>query len=95
MTKSNIVAIVAIIAAWLMVILAGPVIWETSMDKFQGIVLALVITLGLCWIEFYHPSTGKLKRGDGEYDDYGDYIVKYYVEYDFVLKYFILKLLTL
>lgn len=68
--KAEITAIASAVVSWLVIIFAGPVIWETSMDKIQGIVLGLIITGVAVWY-CCKNSHGRQE----EYDEWGDRIV--------------------
>lgn len=70
--KTEIVAVVAILAAWILLMAIGSIIWETPIDTAQGIGLVVfgIIIGGGC---LYHELEAK---NNAEYDEWGDYIGK-------------------
>lgn len=68
----QVISILSIIATWIIMLTAGPVIWETPTDKIEGIILGLVITVFLGYIAFLNPVADRQ-----EYDKFGDYIGKF------------------
>lgn len=62
--------IIGIIVAWAIICIIGIFSWECKTDMYQGIGLGL----GIC-IAVYTLS--KFSKQDNEYDEYGDYRVKF------------------
>ena len=62
--------IIGIIIAWVIVCITGMLSWECRTDMYQGIGLIV----GICAMIFWFS---KFAGRSNEYDEYGDYIVKF------------------
>lgn len=62
--------IIGLITAWVIICIVGILSWECRADMYQGIVLVF----GICAMIF---GFSKFAGRNNEYDEYGDYRVKF------------------
>ena len=62
--------IIGVVLAWAIICIIGMLSWETSIDMYQGLVLATGISAA---VYGFSSFAGK----SNEYDEYGDYKVKF------------------
>lgn len=62
--------IIGIVIIWVMIAIIGMLSWETRIDMYQGLVVAIIVSMA---VYGYSSYSGK----DNEYDEYGDYKVKF------------------
>lgn len=63
--------IVGIIVTWVIICVIGMLSWECKTDMYQGIILVMGICTAVCGF-----SSGFARQND-EYDEYGNYKVKW------------------
>ena len=62
--------IIGIVITWIIVAVIGMLSWETRIDMYQGLVLAMVISSAIYGLSSFSSR-------NNEYDEYGDYRVKF------------------
>lgn len=62
--------IIGIVMTWVMICIIGILSWETMIDMYQGLVLGMVISAVVYGLSNF---AGR----NNEYDEYGDYRVKF------------------
>ena len=62
--------IIGIVVTWAIIAIVGMLSWETQMDMYQGLVLGTVISATVYGLSSF---AGR----NNEYDEYGDYRVKF------------------
>ena len=62
--------IIGIVITWVIIAIIGMLSWETQMDMYQGLVLGTVISATVYGLSSFASK-------NNEYDEYGDYRVKF------------------
>lgn len=62
--------IIGIVMTWVIICIIGILSWETMIDMYQGLVLGMVISAVVYGLSSF---AGR----NNEYDEYGDYRVKF------------------
>lgn len=62
--------IIGIVVTWMIIAIIGMLSWETQMDMYQGLVLGTVISAIVYGLSSFASK-------NNEYDEYGDYRVKF------------------
>lgn len=62
--------IIGVVLTWMIIAIVGMLSWETLIDMYQGLVLGVVISATVYGLSSFASR-------NNEYDEYGDYRVKF------------------